>query len=678
LAISQIVASAVLVAPSCGVRAPSRIDVTALMQARGQVEARRELEVRIVADPKDLSARLGLAAVNEQTGRPSGAIAQLEAVIAIGGPIGTRWRDDDRARLARLLVARGRARLVRGAASAHADLVRARAVGAKLDDLELARARLALAIDQLRHVDAELRARGRRTLAELTGTPIAEPAWRGAVANAALEERGAFGVWLWKHGARREAWEQLHAWHDATTPPRDPAIAPTYLEARTWWTPIDAPPPDPSDLVGPQRCRYANVCSAIDLARGEPRDHDAITALFASPRVRTTAPADAVAWLTLTLARALRGEVAWGPTLATRVDLTGIATSSIAAPVRAAFVRIAGRGDANDVVVAELSSTERLIVAAGRALRGAPVAEVRAALGPVADSDAGLALLRVVTPASAEPIAQPYATAVVAHVRARVTHGPEASALRRMVDGYLRDPAIADRIAVDIAAEAVDAARAHAAIGATYDALGDPARARAAWQAAVDGSAELEHLRGLAEATARVHDPDAALVAATRAAAASGDPAVVWVAIARALEGTGEHQHALEAARLAIDLASADLLDDALAIAIAASRSLGRGAQANVLAARRAALAPPGDELAADPTDSAAALAEHRQQATVSSIARLWVASRWNPRDVAIRDALRAGVPADDPRHAVIVAELVGLASDRDSELGRAAVAALR
>src|SRR5512144_141466 len=98
-----VVVSALLAFASCGVRAPSRIDVTALVKRRGEADARGELAARIVADPKDIAARLALATLEDKTGRPSGALEQLEAVAALSGPVGIRWHDEDRARFANLL-----------------------------------------------------------------------------------------------------------------------------------------------------------------------------------------------------------------------------------------------------------------------------------------------------------------------------------------------------------------------------------------------------------------------------------------------------------------------------------------------------------------------------------------------------------------------------------------------
>jgi tetratricopeptide (TPR) repeat protein len=293
------------------------------------------------------------------------------------------------------------------------------------------------------------------------------------------------------------------------------------------------------------------------------------------------------------------------------------------------------------------------------------------------DTEDGRALLRVVAPV-ADVVARPFAGAIAAYVGHRVPRGPDPATIQRLADAYRHDPVIAERIGRDVVAAAVDPAPAHAALGAIYDALGDPARARAAWQAAVDSSPEPELQRGLAEAIARAKDPDAAMVAAVAAAAASGDPAVVWVSVARSLEYTGEHVHALDAARSALGLGSGRTLLAAYDVAIEASRSLGRQRQIDELLAARARIAPAVPERPSDPTDAAAALSEHRQKPTAGTAARLWVAARWNPRDVAVRAALLAAIGADDPRRAVIVGELVGLASDRDPDVGRDAVAALR
>src|SRR4051812_50188991 len=84
----RVVAILVAVATGCGVRAPAPLDVPALIARRGPVEARRDLEIRILAEPRDVQARLALAALADRLGSPSDAIEQLEAVERLRGPVG--------------------------------------------------------------------------------------------------------------------------------------------------------------------------------------------------------------------------------------------------------------------------------------------------------------------------------------------------------------------------------------------------------------------------------------------------------------------------------------------------------------------------------------------------------------------------------------------------------------
>src|SRR5262249_44114069 len=105
---------------------------------------------------------------------------------------------------------------------------------------------------------------------------------------------------------------------------------------------------------------------------------------------------------------------------------------------------------------------------------------------------------------------------------------------------------------------------------------------------------------------------------------------------------------------------------------------IGRDAQAHSLAAQRARVAPAGGLGDRDPTDAVAALEVHRREPDRATVERLWVASRWNPRDVELRAALIPALPAAHPRRAVISGELVDLAGGADRALGRAAAAVLR
>jgi tetratricopeptide (TPR) repeat protein len=536
----------------CGVRAPSPVDVGALVRAHGEVEARRTLAVRVIEDPRDVEARLGLAALADATGRPSEAIEQLEAVLALGGPLGTRWHDEDRTRLGTLLAGRGRARLGRGAATALADLDRARRYGAAVSDGELAGARAALAITELRHIDPGERARGRVLLASLApSTPGYDPSWRAARPGVAPAERAGFGAWLWAVGARREAYEQLAAWHATARPPREPSLQAAYLRALAWWSPValgEVPPPLSEDLVGPERCWFA---------------------------IAACAPPEAVA-----------------PALPA-VELGG--------------------------------------------------SDVRSA-----------------------------AAAHYAHVR--VAGAPDEVALRAVASAFRRDGAIADRLGRELIARATDAAPAHAALGALFDALGDPSRARAAWQAAVDASAEPAFVRGLSIAIARAGDASAALVIATGAAAAWGDPAAVWLSLARALDRAGQHVEALVAAHSAIDLAGPELIGASLDVAISASEALGRTSQVSALGVQRAMVAPRAHE----PDDGRAALAAYRGAPNAGTVARMWVVSRARPQDLELHVELHDALAIDDPRRATIDLELAVLAGDPDDERAFAAIEALR
>jgi hypothetical protein len=274
-------------------------------------------------------------------------------------------------------------------------------------------------------------------------------------------------------------------------------------------------------------------------------------------------------------------------------------------------------------------------------------------------------------PAGAPPLVvtaiagPPRAAGAARYVRVRVAGAPPEHALARVAAAYARDPAIAERLGREVVDAALDAAPAHAALGALYDALGDPGRARGEWQAAVDASDEPSFVRGLAEAAARGRDGDAALVVATGAAAASGDPAETWISVARALDRSGRHVEALVAASSAIDLAGAGAIARALDVAISASAALGRDDQAAQLRLRRARFPAPDPELAQ-------ALSAHAARPTAATIARLWVASRANPRDVATRGALIWSISTDDPRYATLVAELVAMAGEGDLDAAAA------
>ena len=495
---------ALIACGACGVRAPAPVDVEALVAKLGPSEAHRALEVRVVNDARDVGAKLALAALDVQIGRSGEALDAYEAVLRLGGPLGVRWHDADRARFAQLLVARAHARIARGAPTATADLVRAKEYGAVVAADDLARAKQLTAVVELRHVDADVRSRARRQLGVTLGSPA---------------ERAAFGLQAWDWGAKREAYEQLAAWHAQTRPPRDVTLQAAYIRALAWWLPADAEPPPRDELAGDDRCWFATA--------------------DCTPTVRD--------------------EVV---------------------PAVAAIV-----GDSRAAGAAHYAATRGL-----------------------GESD--------------------------------------ETALGAIAGAFVREPLVADRLARDLAAEAIDSAAANATLGALFDALGDPARARARWKAASEASDEARYLRGLAEACARGGDGAAAMVFVQRAAAADGDPAPVLLAVARDLEDDGAHESALLAAHAAIDLAGVAVLPAAIDVAIAASKAFGRDGQVDYFAHLRSQLAVRVPE----PADRVEALAAIRALPNAVTVARGWVVSRAHPGDVELRAALYAAMPADDAR----------------------------
>lgn len=565
-------AVALIFAAACGVRAPAPVDVASLVATRGPEEAHRDLQARVLAHPRDIAARLALAHLAEEQGRPSEAIEQYETVENLGGPLGVRWHHDDALKLGWLLIARGHERVSRNSPTALADFQHAAKLGARAGADDLENAERAIAFEQLRHVDAAVRANGRKTLADRVegrgkwgGLKPASvelralfTAWQGARPTASPEERGRFGVWLWSIGARREAFEQLAAWHDATKAPRDESLQGAYLRALAWWSPTwlgEVPPPPAEDLVGPERCWFPST--------------DCV------PPVVAPVP----------------------PSPLEAVDVPEAA-------------------DARALVAARYAAT------------------------------------RMQTAVPVRPLVA-------------------------MAQAYDRDPAVAERLARDFVDRSVDAAAAHATMGAMFDVLGDPSRARKEWQAAVTASPEVAFLRGLAESAARSGDGPAALVFATRAAAASGDPAPVFVAVAEALVDGNRIPDALTAARSALELAGPEVLARALDVAIAASRAMRRTQQADALLVQRAQIAPLS-LASADETELRAALIAHREQPTASTVARMWVASRSQPRDGEVRAVLLDELDHDDPRRSTIIDELLLLAGDPDAARARTAANAIR
>ncbi|MCX5745879.1 MAG: hypothetical protein NT062_25665 [Proteobacteria bacterium] len=644
---------------ACGVRAPAALDVASLVRTRGADEARLELVARILADPRDVQARLALAALVERD-RPAEAIAQLETVERLGGPIGVRWHADDRARLGRLLAQRGDRRTLRSSPTALADLRRAQGYGATIDPWAIATAHLTHAMADLAHVDPGIRARGRDELAfARAATDETEQLYQGSRRGAARTDSAAFAA-------------ATHA---------------SYLRALAWWSPIwtgEAAPPSSEELVGAERCRFA-ACRARD-ATGDASAEAAFVAALEAPPIRD--PEDAAAFLAIALRAAHASGQGFGQLVAARLDLAALAGGDpvgkpfpdLRGPARVVLARLVGLGATrlagpSDAELAAASRDDQLLGAVARLLDGAPPPRILAAFAeghPDADWFATQFELRddELGEATSEDAGHDWqAGAVVAYVQRVASGARSLRSVEELVATYRRSPAAGERVARDLVAASDDGALGQAVCGAVFTALGDPARARTAWQAAVEQSPEPRYLARLAEAIARAGDGDAALVAATQATAASGDPAVTWLGVARVLESVGLHVFALEASRQALDLAGANTIVPTLEVASTTSRALGRDAQAATFDRQRARLEHPPLAASLDPTDPRAAVTAYRAAPTAGTIARMWVASRWAWADVAVRVELYGALATSDARRAVIGRELARLAG-RDVEQG--------
>lgn len=710
-------------AASCG---GARPDPSSAREAAAAADRREALLARVLVAPDDVAAWLELAAEEDRAGRPSAALDALEQARLVRAPLGQDLDERDRQREARLLAARGRARLLRGAASALADLQKARAAGAPVEDGELLAAEVAAALAEARHSDARRRAAGLSRLRQLGERGGSAATARGALATASAAERAAWAAWLWERGAKRAAYDVLLALGarsgGAPPPGLGDAAAELWAEASAWWrpswrrlAPIPAVPRSAArrcavvPLLGaaPLACAPSQVVSAGARSTAPERDVLALPLDGAGPRLWPTADSDAL--VTMLVRGYLEGQLDdLAPALLRLIDLrqtTGSAEAELQARAgRALLLRLAGDTAAAEAALRQAdaappaTTSERLVLAYEHLVRGdvAGASPLLPSAGEEASAPAVLRLRAVAEALSAAPSGGAVSGALVdlpavadrAAVRAALVAtawlDPSASEAELAERGelllaiaarYRGDVAVARRRAADLVATSADAAAAWAQLGALYLLLDDPASARAAWQAAVDRSAEPGFLQGLALAAAAAKDPDAALVFMTSAAAASGDPAVVIVDVAEELLRAGSPVPALQAARAALELAPLERYAAALDVAVRAARALDRRDELVALEKLGAATATPssiGD------ASSAAAMALASAAAVPRLEELLWISTRWNPRSAALRGQLFARLPGGDARRAVLVEELAALAGDADRPRRAAAVAALR
>ncbi len=164
-----------------------------------------------------------------------------------------------------------------------------------------------------------------------------------------------------------------------------------------------------------------------------------------------------------------------------------------------------------------------------------------------------------------------------------------ADGLGRVARAYLRDPALADRLAAELADGAVAMGERGPLLVELFARLGDPARA---WQWAERTSASspdhAPYLLAAGLAAVATGDSPRADVFFVRAAAASGDAGATSLTAARGFLAAGRALPALTAARRAHDLTAPGEPEHAAAIELAAASLdlLGRAADATALRAR--------------------------------------------------------------------------------------------
>ncbi|MEZ4367040.1 MAG: hypothetical protein R2939_12255 [Kofleriaceae bacterium] len=629
---TQAAVLALAVAAGCGAAIPRQVD--GAVAEHGVPGALADARRAVVESPRDVDARRRLAALEDRAGNLGAALAELHAAELLGGPLGSRLTAAERRRAGELRAARAAVRLRVGDPTALDDLDRAAADGVAVDPAVRRQAQRLRALVELRHAAIEVRRTGRMRLAASGDDAIA----RGAGANPTAADLFALARWAWDGGAKRAAWEAIDDWAAAASAPSDDEVR-TWAAIARWWHPPGWAPG--TDALG-ARARALGACGGVggcEPATAQMAAAGAAVAAALRALVLGGAPGWSVAM------PALPGELddapAWArPTLARR-----------AADARApALLTNALAGDVAD------SDDARLVLAAEASLAGVSTAHVDALLAPVVGPAADA--LRTRLARGAIDVTPPAVALVVATYASAQAARPElASALALLAADVVAAPARVDRRVRELFAADVDETSVAVACGALFDLLGDPGRARASWQRAVGASATASAKLGLAAAAARGGDAPAAMVAAIEGAAGIGDPAPALTAVAAALVEAGAEEEALTLLHDAIDLAGPDEVAASVVLAVAASRALGRDAQADALAHEWRAWLP-APAVVGDPTDARAALA-------TGDAAALAVASYWHPADldgVAARAALVRSLPPDDPRRRQAEAELAALA----------------
>jgi hypothetical protein len=530
---------------ACGGRG---FDARRLVSTCGLDCAADEVRFRLASSPRDRELYVALAEIEEQRARPSAAIEALDAAERLGRPFRGGLGDGERARLARLLLARAQHRVARGRPGADDDVTRARALGAKIPAALARDAALIAIAHDLRHVDPERRKRGRARLATVAPERAAALAGDGPADAIVRTAR-----WLDEARAYRMLGEMLDELVRArgVGALRDmPGVADLWLKARRWWSGTEDRPDllalEQAEAAGAGPCWYPRPRGPCDVIAAAAREEPApwvpqLVTLWEREGVRATDRDTAIAWMIVARRAVDRGQLAsWDR--AVREHLApDLDPASFAKDPR--FTSWSAPHSPGSAFDAE---------AAGWPAVAASIAQRRA---EAAFPDASGAA------ADARPV--------------------DRAALTEIAEAYGIDPALADRRADELIGRAADVAETAPVVAHLFSVLGDAPRARVLWQRAHDASPEdADVALGLAIAMAAAGDPAAGGQMMTRAAAGWGDAGAAMLRGARGFAAAGHTVDALTLAKRAIELRGPGDEAPAAAYAAALLDELGRASDA--------------------------------------------------------------------------------------------------
>jgi len=661
--------------------------------------------------PRDAAAHARVGRLELAAGNRGAALERLDAAVRNGA--GT---ERDRALLGQLLAERIEARIAENDPGTAGDIARFE----RLCPAAFARWRASESGQRAQGRAADLR----RALALRAPGEVDVP---GAAGPDELASLAAFAL---EHGARRAAFELLTEY--LRRGGRQVEYLDRWAELVAWrqgndigtlWTELSV-----AREAGAFLCPAARHDGELGCDRWlAPAAEDAhkSRALWRHARRghwHTADATNAAAWIALAL-RAWSGgeEVSWEEAMRARLRLEAIDPQAVPAFARATVWRLLGRSDeaaqalrrglaaARSAGSNAVPAAASAVLVAEAAAQGWPVADVedlasRLAVPPYgwlaplavarAEGDAaaveriaGRAGVGVLRPLALERLQLPRDGALLSSTGTAPEAGAAVDllelsppstrplALERLVRGYRRDPALADRRAREWVSQTPWAADRKRALVREFWHLGDSARARHwadSWLE--DSPDDRRALWWSAVAAAADGDIDAAEVLTLEAAAVSGDPgrwllagARVFVRVGRPLEGIG-------LVRRALDQLPPGRRGAALALLADAQRALGRNEQAAAAERHRVDdIRPRYRDRVVEPPAGGDDAASPMQGTLVDLDRRI----AWRPLSIDLRIGRLERTDPSDPRYAALARDLWSLGMTRtDAAADRALEAA--